>query len=404
MTTYYHQLLLLSILLTTTTASTTTNTTASNHNDDIISTVDDAIASSIRLAICQQLNECTLKNSTKNSATNLLNATNANNFLRIESSTLSPALYEGGDVVSILNVSCFNSTTTKSFAFNLTNKQLKSIWNSSDLECSLTGNLTTINETSAKLVNISPYLDVNQIGFQVLVIMLFSTCISVCSSVNRRKENRTIARMPRGDTMFAKRELFKRSRVSEIAVESARPERLDKLFPHECCPEKWGHLGWTTPNSSSKSKEHDGFRYKAVISQSHVPMELLCGALSCVPKKKMTESTRKYLLVTVCGRNNAENSPNTKILSLRSHFETYCRIHEKAIYGSEEFNHVEFLNFQHVYNYLMKALVKMKVEEEQTRISNANKRRIMITKTRSISMNVSNDAPRQLRRKSSSMS
>ena len=104
------------------------------------------------------------------------------------------------NVVSILNVSCFNSTTTKSFAFNLTNKQLKSIWNSSDLECSLTGNLTTINETSAKLVNISPYLDVNQIGFQVLVIMLFSTCISVCSSVNRRKENRTIARMPRGES------------------------------------------------------------------------------------------------------------------------------------------------------------------------------------------------------------
>lgn len=73
----------------------------------------------------------------------------------------------------------------------------------------------------------------------------------------------------------------------------------------------------------------------------------------------------------MCARNNTENSSNTKILPVGSHFETYCRIHEKAIYGSEKFNHVELLNFKHVYNYLTKALLKMKVEEEQTRISNA---------------------------------
>ena len=156
--------------------------------------------------------------------------------------------------------------------------------------------------------------------------------------------------------MFRQKELFKASSVTALAAESARAERLDKSFPHECCPEKWGHLGWTTP----KSKEQ-GYRYKEIISQSHVPIELLCGALSFLPKKRKSYTTREYLLDTVC------RSRDDDTTILRPHFETYCRFYEKAIYGSEEFNHEEFYNFQHVYNYLTKSLVRMKVEE--TRIT-----------------------------------
>ena len=106
---------------------------------------------------------------------------------------------------------------------------------------------------------------------------------------------------------------------------------------------------------------------------------------------------------TVCARNTQRTLPTLRcrllglILKCTAEFMKRQFLDRKSLI-------MELLNFQHVYNYLMKALVKMKVEEEQTRISNANKRGIMITKTRSISMNVSNDAPRQLRRKSSSMS
>jgi len=251
--------------------------------------------------------------------------------------------------------------------FSLTVAEVSDIYNNSIFSC-VDWNRTdfSINETSTKLVNILPYLDINQVGVQVIVFILLTSCISVCSTASRRKENRDIFSMPRGDTMFQKSAgLFKTVQILSLANECARPSSLDKQFPHEKCPEKWRHLGWTTPGSTVQP-----FRYKACIVQSHTQIEALCASLSYTPFKKSKETTAEYLLGVVY-----EHLIHRRTNSLQHQLEQYVRIHERAIYGSGSFNHAEWIHFKEIYNDVTRQLIELKIEDNEMKMMTAAKKK-----------------------------
>lgn len=326
------------------------NTTITTH------IIDTSTSNYVRAAICTRYDDCLNKYNTT-IVDNSTKYTSIINILMEQKQTLVVTN------TTFLNISCVDQTTdiiTLTFDHSLVNKKgLISIYNDTDFTC-IDWNSTSSNVTTMKLVEIKTFLNLSQIVIQMFMALLLTACLSVCSTASRRKENRSIHSMPRGDTMFSKSRTnpLKKEQIKSLTAESARPASLDNSFPHSKRPDNWKHLGWTTPHSVSKP-----FQYRTIIQQSHTYIESFCGTLSYIPIKKVNETTREYLLEIVCNK-HGDGKVNT---TLHGNMKTFCRMHEQATFGSSDFDHDDWYHFRDVYNYILNQLRLLKKEDDKAR-------------------------------------
>jgi hypothetical protein len=167
--------------------------------------------------------------------------------------------------ISVLNMSCYQVVLLNNTSEFIKSNQVAGLYEHHLLPMNLphlrkeirlynSTNFTCNTNTSTEMLNtplqriFTPYLDINQVGVQIIVFMISSLIFCTCNEVKKRRENRQINSLPRGHKMFSQKLLFRPTTVTNIANESRRPIALDKDYPQT--PSKWSHCGWTTPGST----------------------------------------------------------------------------------------------------------------------------------------------------------
>jgi len=174
--------------------------------------------------------------------------------------------------------------------------------------------------------------------------------------------------MPRGEKMFT---LLSKKSMKLIINETYRPVLFNKNYHnHNSKPENFSHIGWTTPETKKKM-----FRYRYVIQNSHTYLIDLCSSISWIPLKKTSSSCREYFN-TVINSSSSYHLDEKWNQSMKDHFQSYVVMHERAVYGSDTFNHDDWYHFERIYNYIVDGINEMKilnVKNTNTNIINIKK-------------------------------
>jgi hypothetical protein len=197
-----------------------------------------------------------------------------------------------------------------------------------------TPNCTNYLNTTEDLTSLEQFTMKRPINLShviVAALLLGSTfCLHSCCRVSRyAHESNSIRSLPRlksllGAAMFAKKGVF-----SNTVSESKRRAQLDKALIQNAGVRPFAHLG------AMVEPRHDGATIttqtvRQYVEYSHVALENAVFDSGRVPKRRIGESVRSYLLDTV-----SKEIGTAQQAQYRDRVRSYVRLYERARYGRD---------------------------------------------------------------------